>query len=499
MGIDDLAMPHLQTRHIHLPIGMLTCYIALSTTKEITWLSLKQHRQNKPLSLFSLVMINVIAVDSLRNLPISAEYGLSLVFFYVIGALCFFIPICLVTAELATGWPTTGGLYIWVREAFGKRWGLLAIWLQWVYNIVWYPTILAFLAATLAYLVNPHLADNRNYTLGCVMLFFWLTTIINCFGIRASSWLSTAGALFGTLLPMLFISILGGIWLLSGHASATPISASALIPNGHAATNIAFFIAILFGLIGMEMSAVHAGDVKNPGRDYPYALLISALVILFTLVLASLAIAVVLPQQQISLIAGLIEAYNVFFQAFHLQWMTPVMAILIVMGGMSGVGAWLIGPARGLMVASEDGYLPRLFVKCNRFGAPQRVLLTQGAIFTVLCSVFLYMPDVSSSYWVLSALTAQLALIVYVLFFAAALRLRRKRPFVARAYQIPGGNIGIVLVCGVGLLTCLAAIAIGFLPPDQIHITSLIKYEGILVVGLLLFCGTPWLFRYKKM
>ncbi len=455
-------------------------------------------RSNKALSVFSLVMINVIAVDSLRSLPISAEYGLSLIFFYAIGAICFFIPTCLVTAELATGWPETGGLYVWIREAFGKRWGLLAIWLQWIYNIVWYPTILAFLSATLAYLIDPHLAENRTYTLICVMIIFWSVTTINCLGIRASSWLSSVGALLGTLVPMLFIIILSCIWLLTHHDSATPITVNALLPNGHTAHNIGFFIAILFGLLGMEMSAMHAGDVNNPQRDYPRALLISAIVILLSLVLASLAIAIVLPQDQISLVSGLIQAYQAFFNVFHLTWMTPVIIVLIIIGGMSCVGAWLIGPARGLMVASQDGYLPRVFCVCNRFGAPQRILLTQGGIFTVLCTVFLLMPTVSSSYWVLSVLTAQLALIVYILFFAAGLRLHYRQALVTRAYRIPGGKVGIWLVCGIGIITCVAAILIGFLPPDDLQIGSLITYEGILLSGLVIFCGIPWLFRKKQ-
>ena len=133
------------------------------------------------------------------------------------------------------------------------------------------------------------------------------------------------------------------------------------------------------------------------------------------------------PKKQISLIAGLIEAYQTFFMVFHLSWMTPVMAILIVLGGMSSVGAWLIGPARGLMVASEDGYLPRMFVKCNRFGVPQRILLNPRCyLHRTMFIIFVDAKCQQFRIGFLSALTAQLALIVYILFFAAAFRLRQK-------------------------------------------------------------------------
>jgi amino acid transporter len=83
--------------------------------------------KGKVLSVFTLMMINVIAVDSLRTLPISAEYGSSLIFYYVVAAVCFFIPTALVTAELATGWPNTGGAYVWVTKAFGPKIGFTTL------------------------------------------------------------------------------------------------------------------------------------------------------------------------------------------------------------------------------------------------------------------------------------------------------------------------------------------------------------------------------------
>src|SRR3990167_5608954 len=174
----------------------------------------------KILSVFSLVMINVIAVDSLRALPISAKLGFSLLFYYIPAVLIFFIPIGLVAAELATAYPKTGGLYVWVREAFGPRAGFITIWLQWIYNVVWYPAIMAFIAATLAYLFSPALASNPYYLLTTTLSLFWFFTILNCCGMRVSSLVSTIGALIGTLLPMLGIITLASIWLINGHAIA---------------------------------------------------------------------------------------------------------------------------------------------------------------------------------------------------------------------------------------------------------------------------------------
>ena len=78
-------------------------------------------QKKRILSVFSLVMINVIAVDSIRTLPMAATYGLSLVTLYLLGAILFLVPTALITAELSTTWPMQGGMYYWVKTAFGPR------------------------------------------------------------------------------------------------------------------------------------------------------------------------------------------------------------------------------------------------------------------------------------------------------------------------------------------------------------------------------------------
>lgn len=447
----------------------------------------------KTLSVFSLVMINVIAVDSLRTLPISAEYGFSLVFYYFLAAFIFFIPIALVAAELATGWPQKGGLYVWVREAFGQRLGFLTIWLQWIYNVVWYPTILAFIASAIAYLFAPALANDKTFILVTVLITFWIATLVNCFGMKTSSIVSTIGAILGTLAPIFFIVCLAIYWIYSGKTIYITPSWSSLLPDFSKLGNLVLFTGVLFGLIGMEMSAVHADEVRNPQRDYPRALYYSTLLIFSTLVLGSLSIAMVVPQKQLSLVSGLIDAFGVFFQAYNMQWMTPLIAMLIIIGGFSGVSAWIIGPTKGLLIAAQDGALPSIFAKTNRFGAPTAILILQGLIFSALCSVFVLMQSINESYWILSAMTAQLALLVYVFMFAAVIKLRYSKPKVNRSYRIPGGLTSVWLVAGLGMTTCLVAIFLGFIPPSQFSIGNLWFYEGFLVGGSLLFALLPWL------
>lgn len=452
------------------------------------------------LSVFSLVMINVIAVDSLRTLPISAKLGFPLISYYALAALIFFIPVALVAAELATAYPSTGGIYVWIREAFGKRMAFTTIWLQWIYNVFWYPTIMAFVVATLAYLFDPNLANHKWYLLSTMIGLFWLFTYLNCHGMKISSLISTLGACLGTIIPMLLIALLGFIWVLQGRPLAAHLSDTAWLPDFTALGNLSLFTAVLFGLLGMEMSAVHAEEVKNPQRDYPRALLYSTILIFLTLVLGSLAIVIVVPGKTLSMVSGLIDAYAIFFDAYHMSWLTPIIAVLIVLGAISGISAWMIGPTKGLLVAAHDGCIPQKFAKTNKHGAPTTILITQAIIFTLLTSVFVLFKTINAAYWILSDMCAQMALVVYVLMFAAAIKLRYKKPSKRGAYRIPGGNFGMWLIAGTGLLCCAGTTLLGFVPPTQVPIKNIFLFESILIGGLVIFCVAPWfLTRGRKL
>lgn len=456
-------------------------------------------KNRRVLGVFVLAMMNVAVIASLRVLPMMAEEGFSLVFFFVAAALVFLIPTALVSAELATGWTKQGGVYLWVREAFGGRWGFLAIWLQWIQNVIWYPTVLSFAGATLAYMINPSLANNKIYMLAVILTVYWGSTLASFRGMRTTGWLSTVGALAGTLVPGAAIITLGLIWFFSGNVPQISMTAKDLFPDMTSIRNIVFLAGVLLTYAGMEVSAVHAQEVKNPQKNYPRAIFLAVLIILVIVILGSLSIAVVVPQPKISLVAGLMQAFTMFFNDYHLKWIVPVVAFMITLGALGQVSAWIVGPSKGLFATAKEGDLPPFFQRVNKNGVPVNLLAVQGCIVTILSLIFLLMPDVSSSYWLLSVLTVQLYLIMYILLYSAAIKLRYSKPNVQRAYKIPGGNWGMWIVAGVGILGALFAIFIGFFPPAQLKSESILFYGLFLAVGILVMCGVPLvIYQFRK-
>ncbi|MCH9811442.1 APC family permease [bacterium] len=450
--------------------------------------------KKKRLSLFAITMINIIAVDSIRTLPIAAQYGFSLVFYYLLGGLFFLVPSALIAAELGTAWPQTGGLYIWIKEAFGKKCGATIIWLNWVYNLAWYPTIMALIAGISAYLINPALATNKYYMITIILGLFWLATFLNCLGMHLSSWISTAGAIFGTLLPMLFIITLGFIYFFKGRPLAIEMSWGTFFPEKTGIDKLAFFSSILFGLLGLEMAATHAGEMRNPKRDYPKSLFISVIVILLSIIFSSLAISIVVPSHELNLVVGILQAFEIFFAAFNIPYFTYIIAGAIVLGALSAVSTWIIGPTKGIMVASKDRSLPKFLTKQNKAGVPVNALLMQGIIVTILSTFYLFLPSINTAFIFLSIITAQLAMIVYITLFAAGIYLHHKKGEVARSFKVPGGDKGIWAVGLAGITICLFAFMVGFIPPKAALIENILLYESLLVGVMIIISFFPLLF-----
>lgn len=434
------------------------------------------------LGLYALIMIAVVSVDSLRNLPIVAQYGFALITFYIVAALTFFFPLAWIASKLAVIHPNTGGSYIWINAAYGKTLGRLAIWLQWIYNIIWYPTIFAFINSMLATLIHPGLEHNKAFILLTSLGFFWLLSFLHCRGMQATRWISAIGTIIGTLLPMLLIIGLAFYWLLSGTPSATPITWTALIPTSHDVHNLAFFSNVLFSLMGLEVIAMHAGHVINPEKTYPKALGISALLILTTLMLSALSLCIILPAEKIGLINGLLTVFDTFFLAYHIPYAEYFIGPCIVIGGLAIASSWMIGVARGLHAALNVINAPKWIQRLNKNDMPAGVLLFQAVVYSILLSLFLLLPNINNSYWILSALSAQFALVYYVLLFLSAIKLlsiHKQNPLLR--YLLPGFAI---VICVIGIL-------VGFLPPADIQSGLSIKYICLMITGFVLIGLLP--------
>lgn len=447
------------------------------------------------ISIFSLVLLNITAVVTLNGLPSEAEYGLSSIFYYLLAAILFLVPVALIAAELATGWPEKGGMFRWIGEAFGGRLAFTVMMLLFVEVCVFLPTSLTFGAVSIAYIdPNEHtasfLASNKIFILVLVLAVYWIATLIGLFGSKAFAAVAKYGGVIGVFIPAIILVILGFSYVIAGNTPEIDISWGDVIPDFTNFSNVVLAASIFLMYAGMEMNAVHVKEVKNPTRSYPIAIMIAAIGTVLILVLATLAIAFVVPHQQINLTQAILTAYHNLFVWAGIPWASSIVAIMLAIGVLAGVTTWVVGPSAGVLAVAKAGYLPKAWQKVNRHGAASFILILQAVLVTCLSIMFVVLPSIQAAYQILNQLANILYLSAYLCMFSAALRLRYSQPNRPRPYTLPGGKIGIWVVGGVGFLSALTAFIFSFIPPDQISVGSPELYVGILIVLTLIV----WLF-----
>ena len=434
------------------------------------------------LGVFTLAIMNVTAVVSLRGLPAEAVYGLSSAFYYLFAAIVFLIPTSLVAAELAAMFQDKqGGVFRWVGEAYGKKWGFLAIWVQWIESTIWYPTVLTFGAVSIAFIGmnDAHdmtLASNKMYTLVVVLIIYWLATFISLKGLSWVGKVAKVGGIVGTIIPAGLLIILAVVYLASGGHSNMDFHGN-FFPDFTKFDNLVLASSIFLFYAGMEMGGIH--------------------VLIF--VLGTFALGIIIPQKDINLTQSLLVGFDNYFKFIHASWLSPVIAVALAFGVLAGVLTWVAGPSKGIFAVGKAGYLPPFFQKTNKLGVQKNILLIQGLAVTFLSLLFVVMPSVQSFYQILSQLTVILYLIMYMLMFSGAIALRYRMKKAGRPFRIGKSGNGLMwFIGGLGFCGSLLAFILSFIPPSQISTGNNTVWFAVLIIGAIVVVAAPFIIYAAK-
>ena len=449
----------------------------------------------------AMTIMIITTVVSLRGLPSQAEFGIQSIFYYLFAAIFFLLPFSLVCAELASTYTHSGGLYRWVSEAFGPRWGWSAMYLEWQTLVIWFPAVLMFAAVSLAYIFWPEsfdarLSANKLYTLIVVLAVYWITNFIAFRGMKSSKILSTLGGLFGTIVPAAVLIVLGVAYLCMGKPIM--LTHESFFPDFTKIGTVVLAASIFLFYGGMEMNAVHVQNMKNPAREFPRAIFLAVAVIVLIFVFATLAIGFVVPAKDINLLASLLVAYNDLWASVGAPWLGNVMALLITFGVIGQVSVIIAGPSTGLVAVGESGYLPRSLQKVNKNGVNKPILYVQAIFVSLLALVLVVLPSVESAYQVMSQMATVIYLILVLMIYFAFFRLRHTQPLKRRGFRIPGGRFGEIAVGGIGVLGAFIAMVLSFFPPSQINTGSPVVYVLIILCGAVVFFFLPLIVFAKR-
>jgi amino acid transporter len=452
----------------------------------------------RALRLRDIVLLNVTAIIGLRWISLAAAGGNTSLTLWLLALLLFFLPQAFAVVELTTRLPGEGGIYLWTKTAFGDFHGFLSGWCYWTNNLVYFPNLLVYLAGISVFVVGPGfqaVGESKTYVLIFSLLALWTVLLFNYFGLKVGRWVANAGGL-GTWMTGTVL-ILFGLVAAIRYGAANPLSANSFFQGLLHYDKLTFWASICFAFSGLELASVLSGEVRDPVRTIPQAVVISGVIIAGIYIFGTLAVLVALPARDISVITGFLQAIAAIGERLGLGWTANLLALLITLGGIGGLMAWFTGAARMPFVAGIDRYLPPAFGKIHpRYGSPYVAVTIQAGIATLFVLMSFVGSTVETAYLVLLDTTLLVYFVPYAYMFLAYLVLRRQAVGSDHVLMVPKNHIGVWFFGLAGLGTTLLAIVFSLIPPVEVDNAWL--YEMKVVGGFLLFVVTGALFYLRE-
>lgn len=427
-----------------------------------------------------VTLFTVCAILVIDQLAASAAIGTPSIFWWVFTLVFFFVPYALISAELGAAYPEEGGIYAWVRRAFGPRWGARTSWFYWINVALWMPSVYVLFAGIFAQMFAPDLSLWAQIAIGIVLT--WVTVYINVISLDIGKWIPNGGAVIKAAI-MVTIGV-GGIVYAMRHGVANDMSLRAMAPTWGA--GLAFLPVIVYNFLGFELMSGASEEMKHPQRDVPIAIAIAGLLISTFYLLATVGILIALPVDEINLVEGLLDSLHKLFGEY--SW-GPAFVTVLGIGALAtflaNMVTWTMGANRSASEAAERGDLPRLFGRLHpTHRTPASAAIVTGIVSTIVIIIYgLFAATAEDLFWSLFAFSSIVFLMPYVLMFAAFARLRVTEASHPRPFRMPGGSGAAKLAAIVCILFILQAIVLFvWVPGEPLDLSQAVP----LVVGVIL-------------
>lgn len=450
----------------------------------------------KQLTMFGFFTLTASMLMSSDEYAVFAESGLESVFFLVVCGLLWFLPVALCSAEMATvEGQTDGGVYAWVGNSLGRRFGFLAIFFQWFQVNINFITMIYFIIGSISYALSiPAINDNPMLKLIVFLLIYWGTTLFQLKGIGKTTLLVKWCFILGIIIPSVAHVLLAVYYIASGGTIEFDTNPSSIIPDIDDFSSLVVVLPFVLAYSGIEASASHINEMRNPKRDYHVVLiLLVAIAVLFDSI-GGLSIATVISPEKLSMNTGVVQGMEVMVAAVSpaIVWIVRVFAILMAIGMLGEISAWIIGPVRGLYVTSKVGIFPKYFDNLNKDGVPFRLVMLQGIFVSIIATLITLLGGSGNSAFKLAiSMTVMAYLVTYILMFISYIILVSKHPDKKRGFEIKGGKAVKYIVSGIGLLSSILILALSFVPNTSSNATNTGAYAMILLIGFILILALP--------
>ena len=429
------------------------------------------------IDVFFFLVCTLVGLDTLGSVAAKGAEGF---FWLIVLAAVFFVPYALLTSELGAAFPEQGGSYWWTKHAFGPKVAAINAVFYWFSNPIWLGGALTTTALTTFETFWFPLGPVARIVFGLGLV--WGTVLVSMLSLRAGKWVTTGGAWARVLILAGFTLT---VVLYARHHGVHGIRAHELVPSYDGFLGL--LPLLFFNFVGFELPSAAGGEMQDPRKDVPHAVIRAAVASVLCYGVPILAILVVVPTAKITGLKGFIDAMQLVFTVWGGHVEADGTVVLEgagrVLGMISAVGfvlalvtsgaSWIMGADRSQAIACRDGGGPAfLGFFSKEQGTPVALNIASGVVATVVMFGAFAVSGGSAEKLFAASLNLGIATtsISYLGIFPALWILRKKRPEVARPYAVPGGDRGALLVSvlttGTALLAVVSLVWPGFGRPD---------------------------------
>ena len=438
-------------------------------------------QNTKALRLGDMTLMTVSAILLLDTVAASAAIGVSSMFWWVFLGISFFIPYGLMNAEMGTTYPEEGGIYAWVRDAFGGRWASRITWSYWVNNLLWVPSVFILFASIFNQLFGFDFGLGAQMAMGIALL--WGAVAVNVLSLNIGKWVPNIGA---TVKILVFLVLIAGAFNYVAHnGTANEITLQAMVPSW--GDGLTYLSTIIYGMLGFELMCATPGAIHNPSRNIPRAILISGAIIISLYAFGTYAVLAAIPVDDINLVEGLVDTLYLFFGGSELgKAFAFVLGVGILFTFFSNAVTWAIGCNKAAAEAAAEGELPNfLAIEHKEHGTPLGAALAMGVFGSVI--ILLYGALAGSNeelFWNLFACSAVMFLLPYAGMVLSFARMRMVDADKVRPYKMPVSN-GIAVALAIYCAFCIftSAVFLMYTPADGFNWPVTIGVLVVLALG----------------
>lgn len=421
-----------------------------------------------------------------------AAIGNSQYFWWIFLMITFLLPYGLIASELGTTYDGEGGLYDWVRKAFGNKWGSRVAWYYWINYPLWMASLAVVFPEMLGSIFNTEFSLLITYLIE--LTFIWSLVWLSFKPICDSAWILNGAAMIKIFLA-LTVGVLG-MYGATFHGTANELTLSSLVPSFDL-DSLSYISVIIFNFLGFEVICSFAPSMENPKKQIPQAIIIAGIVIASVYIFSAFGIGVAIPSNEISTSAGMIDSLQIITGQEDGPFIT-VMTLLFLVTLCGNMISWAIGVNSVACYAAKQGDMPSFFKKDNsETGIPTGVPIMNGIVATTVVLIAPFIPN-EDLFWSFFALNLVMFLLAYVPVFPAFLKLRKIDPDTERPFRVSGSE-GLLKVMAMMpmsmILISLAFIVVPFgFDAETLAETLPITVGAIIVMGI----GEAFILKNQK-